>query len=409
MTRSAKHFEAFQPHTRHKHLILKEYFLAWGHKLGLRSGAGDSILYVDACAGRGADDLGNQGSPLIAADAAAKAAANISGIRRHPFAIHVVAIESKRSHATELTAVLAPFGSTVRVLLGTLADHLGDLERAHMGIPALFFIDPFGLEPLDASVVRAALNGERREALLLFADQAALRHFGAISANETRAERRLRTATEPLPLFPDLRADNADALAHAAADSRAQLAITRESAIRIMNAAFGDDEWLRSIEGVPSADRRRAFLELYSARLRTWGAKYVLPIPVVDATGVHAYTLIHATRSAKGYATMKAAVTHALEHSPLPAQVVERMRDLVASDLAAVEAAVRARFSGQEVRWAEDTENRQAPCVKQYLLEETPAFPFEFDALKAQLAPLRARGRAIVYVFPERTADVDQD
>jgi len=78
MSQSKRHFEEFQPHSKHKHLILQQYFLAWGHKLGLRLGAGTVILYVDACAGRGRDDLGNHGSPLIAAVAAAVAQENVS-------------------------------------------------------------------------------------------------------------------------------------------------------------------------------------------------------------------------------------------------------------------------------------------------------------------------------------------
>lgn len=409
MTRSSKHFELFQPHTKHKHLLLKQYFLAWGHKLGLRSGAGDSILYVDACAGRGEDDRGNQGSPLIAADAAATAAGNIAELRRRPFTIHIVAIESNRGHAAELAALLAPYGPTVRVHTGTLSTHLPEIERMYPSIPALFFIDPFGLEPLEAHVVKAALDGERREALILFADQAALRHFGAISAIETRAERRMRAATVPLPLFPGLSVENAEALAREAAASREQLELTRASAIRIMNAAFGDDEWQARIESVPSAARRRSFLEEYSVRLRAWGASYVLPIPVVDATGVHAYTLIHATKSPKGYAAMKEAVTHTLAHSPLPDLIGERMRGMVASDLSFVEATVRVNFSGKKVRWAKDATNPRVQSVRTFLLEETPAFPFEFNAIKARLATFRVSGPAIVYEFPEGMTDVYKD
>jgi len=407
MPRSGDHFEHFRPHTRHKHLILKEYFSAWGHKLGLRNGAGDVILYVDACAGRGADDLGNQGSPLIAAVAAGAAAANISQRRQRPFGIHVLAIESNRSHASQLADVLAPFGSTVRVLPGTLEEHLGSILSEYADTPALFFIDPFGLEPLKAELIRAALDGDRREALLLFADQAALRHFGAIIAEDTRAERRYRSATTALPLFPDLTPINAGALAQAASQSRAQLEITRENALRIMNAAFGNEHWLPKLEAVPSADRRVAFLRLYTERLIEWGARYVLPIPVVDATGTHAYTLIHAAKSAKGYAAMKEAVAYALRHSPLPEAVVHRMRFAVASDLDSVEASVRDRFAGQTVRWAEDASNRTAACVRNFLLEETPAFPFEFDELKARLNDHRNRGRVITFSLPERSPHVD--
>jgi three-Cys-motif partner protein len=400
MSRSRSHFEEFQPHTKHKHLILQHYFLAWGHKLGLRTGAGDSILYVDACAGRGSDDVGNQGSPLIAAVAAATAQSSVSSRRGEVFRIQVVAVESKRSYYKVLAELLAPFAAHVRVLEGTLADHLKALDEEFATVPALYFIDPFGLEPLDAEVVKAILSGERHEALILFADQAALRHFGAISAQETRAERRHRAAMVPLPLFPEMAPADVDQLGDAAAESRAQLATTREHAIRIMNAAFGDPGWLVEIETVPRENRREAFLALYSRRLRSWGTHYVLHIPVVDVSGTRAYTMIHASKSPKAYAAMKEAVTHALEHSPLPEAVVARMRDLIRSDLREVLSLVRKRFAREQVRWAEEPTGRRAPCVRNYVLEETATFPFELDALKAMLRPLKLPGRALVYAFP---------
>jgi three-Cys-motif partner protein len=401
MTRSDDHFEEFQPHTRHKHVLLQHYFMAWGHKLGLRAGSGTSILYVDACAGRGVDDIANQGSPLIASVAATSAQANVAGRRGEEFRIHVRAVESNRDHYRALTELLAPFAPGAQVLEGTLADHMDDLDREFTGIPALFFIDPFGLAPLHAAVIRRALDGERREALLLFADQAALRHFGVITAQETRAERRHRAAATPLPLFPEMASPNVDALANAAAESRAHLETTRGRAIQIMNTAFGDDEWLSEIEAVPQHRRREAFLEIYARRLRSWGASHVLPIPVVDVSGTHAYTLIHASKSPKAYATMKETVAYSLKHSPLPDAVTARMRDLVRSDPERVDAMVRRHFAGQTVRWAVDAANQQAPCVRNYVLQETPAFPFELDGVKSLLSPLRSPGRAIVYAFPQ--------
>jgi hypothetical protein len=66
VARSKEHFEEFAPHSRYKHLILKFYFEAWLRKLGLRRGAAATLCYVDACAGRGADEEGNAGSPVIA-------------------------------------------------------------------------------------------------------------------------------------------------------------------------------------------------------------------------------------------------------------------------------------------------------------------------------------------------------
>lgn len=400
MSDSNQHFSEFKPHSKHKHLILREYFLAWGHKLGLRIGAGDKILYVDACAGRGRDDVGNHGSPLIAAVAAAVAQESVSERRSTPFEIHVVAIEANRAYVKELSALLSPFGDNVRVVHGTLAELAFDLETQYPKTPRLTFIDPFGLDPLKADVVREALRGDRSEALLLFADQAALRHFGAIAAEETRAERRHREAADPLPLFPGLEPSGLSELAKAATVSRGALEMTRANAMRIMTTAFGDNSWYQQIESASPDDRRRRLIDLYSSRLRSWGAMYTLRVPIVDSSGTHAYTLIHASRQAKAYRTMKEAVTYALRHSPLPADVVEEMRYLVRSDLAAAEGAIRREFGGRTVRWAEDPKDASAECVRNFALENTEAYPFEFDELKERLRSSKLPGQSIVYAFP---------
>jgi three-Cys-motif partner protein len=414
MTKSGAFFTEFKPHSKHKLLILEQYFFAWGHKLGMREGAGDAILYVDACAGRGEDEVGNHGSPYIAARAAAIAQENVSRLRAARFRIQVVAIEANRTHHKALSELLAPFGESVRTVRGTLDDHISSLEHEFPETPTLYFIDPFGIAPLRADLVRRALAGIQHEALLLFADQAALRHFGAIIAGETRAERKYHAAADAraqeMSLFAELdrEADaRVEALGQAAELSRESLVDTREHAVRIMNAAFEGESWLPVIEATPEGDRREALLQLYCARLRGWGATYVLRIPIVNTEGNRVYTLVHASKSAKAYVAMKAAVHHALEHSPLDAAIVEQMRGLIRCDLNAIISAVLCRFAAQRVRWTVDRADKDAPCVKNYVLEETKAFPFEMEDVKTRLKQYKQPGRTIIYAFPGPTADVD--
>lgn len=119
-------------------------------------------------------------------------------------------------------------------------DRISTIENQYPDTPSLYFIDPFGLDPLRADAVRRSLSGTKNEALILFADQAALRHFGAITADETRAERRYRVAATPIPLFPELESAGIGDLANAALQSRDALDMTSENALRIMNAAYGD-------------------------------------------------------------------------------------------------------------------------------------------------------------------------
>jgi three-Cys-motif partner protein len=406
VTKSRAHFDEFKPHSRHKHLILKSYFEAWGRKLLLRPGAGTMVCYVDACAGPGIDDAGNHGSPIIAAKAAAMAEEQLGEMRGKTFRVQVIAIEEKAKRYAALVENLRPFGARARALRGTLGEHLAAIEHEFGDTPTLHFIDPFGLKPLQAEVVRRALAHPKNEALILFADQAALRHFGAAVATETKATGRLRVHERQVSLFPEL-----DAAEHAELEAKAQrsqeaLEITADRAIQILDAAFGGHSWFPIIEATPAHLRREKFLQLYRAFLQEeCRARYVLEVPVLSAEGDHMYFLVHATKSGKGFAAMKEAVEHALRHGPLPGPAVEQMWDLLRRDLADVAARVRAHFAGREVRWAPDKEDRGAECIRHYALEETPIFPFQLPLLKERLRDYRQPGRMEVYNFRPQLRD----
>lgn len=412
MSRSANYFDEFQPHSRHKLKILEHYFQAWGHKLGLRDGSGQRILYVDACAGKGKDKRGNPGSPLIAAKAAAIAQASVGHRRGSAFKIQVIAIESRAKLHKALESNLGPYGEGARALKGTLEQHMSEIESEFPDIPALYFVDPFGLKPLKADLISRVLEGDKHETLVLFADQAALRHFGAATKQETAAEKRHRKqvsehADQPGFLFPHLKAERdreTSELAVRAAASRESLSLTREHAVAILNTAFGETTWLDTIANTPPNCRRQKFLELYVERLRLWKAEYILPILILNNAGDQVYTLIHASKSGAAYTAMKEAVEYAFKESPLPEWVVADMRADAKCDLDQVECSVLTRFAGQTVQWAEDPTDRKSERVRRFVLAETPIFPFQLEELKSRLLPYKTPGRKIVYSFPPALA-----
>ena len=360
MPNSADHFDGdFAPHSRHKHLIFKSYFEAWVRKLTLRPEGGDRLCVVDACAGAGHDAAGNPGSPLIAARAAKAAVEQFRKQFQRDVRVEVIAIESEAKHFRELAAYLSTFPDNVRPIHGTLEQYQDELEADLGETPTLFFLDPFGLAPLKAQVILRALDGPKNEVFLLFADQAALRHFGAIQTQETQTMRRLREHTErPPSFFPDMDEQERQPLIEKAAKSEAALEMTREKAIEILDSAFGGLEWLVDIENTLHPKRREAFLTLYRRFLTESGATRVLEIPMLNEDGVRVYSLIHATKSANGYATMKEAVCYALRNSPLPPDVVSRMTDTIRVELGPVVTMIKTRFAGQRVRWAEDKEDK---------------------------------------------------
>lgn len=402
MPNSADHFdEAFAPHSRHKHLIFKSYFEAWLRKLTLRPEGGDRLCVIDACAGAGHDAAGNPGSPLIAARAAGAAVGQFREQFQRDIRIDVIAIEKEPKHFKELALYLSTFPDSVRPIQGTLEQHQDELERDLGETPTLYFIDPFGLAPLKAQVVRRALHGAKNEVFLLFADQAALRHFGVIQAEETGAMRKLRAHVEAPPsLFPELDELERQPLVAKAARSEAALETTRDNAIEILRAAFGGMEWLKDLERTPAPLRRAAFLTLYERLLMDCGATRVLEIPMLNEDGYKVYSLIHATKSGNGYATMKAAVCYALRNSPLPAEVAAQMQESLRVDLSPIVTMLRTRFAERRVHWAVDKLDKERTSLKKVVLEDSPMFPSQVPELQTALKRFRVPGRAIEYQFP---------
>ena len=400
MPASDHHFAEFRPHSKHKHLILEHYIRGWTRKLLLRRNAGNRVRLIDACAGPGHDDAGNPGSPILAARVAAEARAQLGTEFQRDVRIDVTAIEPKASYFNALQLALEPFGESVVARRGTLGDHVDDLDRDGRGIPTFYFIDPFGLAPLQAALLRRVLSEPETEVFLLFSDQAALRHFGAVQSVETRAVKRLRDHDEHPTLFVDMDREVRETLHAKAAASQEAQTITRERAIQILDAAFGGRDWLEEIERTHPNQRRQRFLALYSETLVDAGAPYILAVPMLDADGDHVYFLVHASRSPSGHQLMKESVEYALNRSPLPQDAVDSVWNILRTDPRPIADFVRERFAGQTVRWTEDKDDRAAPWLRKIVLGETALYPFQVDELKELLKPHRLPGRTLAYRFP---------
>ncbi len=408
MSNSDDHFGEFGPHSRFKHLVLQTYFDSWSRKLLLRPAAGSKVLYVDACAGRGMDEHGNHGSPVLIAKAAAMSAAQISDMRNQHVDVQVIAVEQNEENFKALRNNLAPFKDRARALHGTLLKFLDDIDQEFAGVPTLFFIDPFGVKSLDGQLVRRALAGKRREVLVYFADQAALRHFGAATSGVTKPERRLATLTSQTTLFPQWQEAELQLLHPKIVRAKKAQEISRESAVRILDCAFDGHDWYETINCVAAPERRRAFIDLYSNfLLGRCGAERVLPFPVYDADGARRYHLLHASGSPKGFTTMKESIEYALNHGPLGPDVAAMVREEMRCPIGVVAERIRRGFAGQRVRWAADKIDRRSSSVKAFALEQSRIMPSQLEELKAELAQLRVprTGNTIIYCFPPIAPD----
>lgn len=390
MVQSADHFEKFEPHTLLKHAILRLYIERWARKLLLRPNAGTSLRIVDACAGRGSDDAGNPGSPLLAALEAAKARTQVSELRQVPVQIEVVAIEKKALYFRDLKQKLLPFGESVRALRGTLEDYIEEFAADFNHTPTLFFIDPFGLSPLKANAVGRALSGPKNEALMLFADQAALRHFGAYAA-------RASDPSEQVSLdFGEVEVTQQE---ESGVERASALEITAEAAEEILDAAFGEVDWRSRIRKTPQSGRRQEFLTMYEELLHRLGGKFVLPIPVVDTRKSLTYHLMYASKSVHGLITMKTEIERAWNAAPVTGTSLDMMRFMVSCGIEQIERMVRQHFAGKIVPWKSEDSKEE---IKSYALGYTPAFPSQLSALQERLKALKLPGRKLVYEFPPR-------
>ena len=383
MTSNRDHFDSFAPHTLLKHAVYGHYVQRWAYTLLSRW---NTVRVVDACAGEGVDQKGNPGSPLIALNEGVKAATVLTPKTGIPKSVELVAIEKAPANFKRLSEHLGPHRN-VRLENGTLADVIASLEPDFARVPHLFFIDPFGLSPLQAEVIRRALAGPRNEIFLLFAGPAIRRHFGSYAAAQP-----VESPQETLfaDLSPELTVvtEPSDYVLRGAEVSEA-----------IMDAAFGGLNW-KAIGELPKERRLQEAVALYAQLLTSFGAKRVLPMPIHDHRGHFKYHLIFATKSVRGYTVMKEAMQKGLEKGLVGSE--PGMLLGMSVPIREITKAVITHFAGRtEVPWSAE-KGSKGETVRSFALEDTPAMHDHLKALRRELEPYATGGRsnARIYTFP---------
>jgi len=310
-----------EAHTRAKHEILRRYLQAWTAILG--QGGFPRIAYVDGFAGPGTYADGEDGSPIIALNAALAQRAVVRSEVRFLF------IEEDASRAKMLdervSAITLPGNFHARVVGGAKFEeafrkHFVDAyAHASQPWPATFaFVDPFGWTGVPFTLIREILAQRSCEVLVNFMFEEVNRFIA----------------------HPD-QAKNFDVL-------------------------FGTSDW-RQMSGIQGKTARRDFLHgLYLRQLRV-AAKYVRSFEMRNDNDVTDYYLFFATNSRQGMIKMKEAMwkidqsgefrfsdatnpDQALLFSPKP-------------DFASLRTAILTKFSGQEATVAE---------IEDFVLADTP-------------------------------------
>ena len=405
MTQNDHHFDEFQPHTKLKHAILDTYIISWAMKL-LMGGAGSTLAIVDAFAGQGRDQAGNPGSPVIAARRALEAMAAARGKTPclHDPKVHVIAIEKKASYHDTLVEVMEPFvrqhPDLIAVHRGELADHIDEILHTTSVAPTFYFLDPFGVKGLDAGTYAKALAGAHNEIFALFADIGATRLHGLITAERADPTDEVERILSPPSLFPEEDSTRIAAAEAAAARANDALDLSIPASRRHLTRALGSEEWVASLECTAAEDRPDAFLRLFCRALIAAGAQYVVTIPMRNDDGHRVYSLVHASKSKAGFATMKEAVCSGLKKTDIGDEARQRLITDLSIDVATLVAALRQALAGRQRPWADQG---AIVGIKTLVLQHTAMFPLQYAELKTSLKDagiLRRIDRKEICVFP---------
>jgi three-Cys-motif partner protein len=419
------HFEQFQDHTRLKHFLLDAYLKQWAAILikGLRRAGrpGPRVWFIDAFAGAGRDATGQKGSPVIAAEIA-------SAINTEHFqspldakeGMRVVAIEADQDRFKRLQENMQSYNSIAFTRSGTLARIADGLLRYVGNDPAFYFLDPFGVDGLDAALLPRILQGPRTEVLLLFSDEGAVRLAGKAEAvvptrDELLENRRRKHGPSVFGEDDDAALEEQE---RAAVDRVLAGHQSNSRANEILCTAFGGDHWRAVVENTPPEWRREAFVSLYEDVLRKAGATHVLRFAITTESGRHKYTMMHASKNVRAFAAMKDAMHRTrgrrrkADEAPTlfeTAPDLEMGTTFASSGRSITEIAeeVTRRFAGRTVRWRVDEYNGES--IQNFARDETPLFLHEFAALQAELerrgyADRKQNGKLVsplTFSFPE--------
>lgn len=399
------HFDEFEDHTILKHLILDKYVRAWAEKLLRFLGEGSQVWFVDAFAGEGGDKKGNPGSPVIAARIADVIARRFPPARSGEPPMRVLAIEKDKGRYQRLCAAMERFTPpAARLALlrnATLTQRL-DGFMSHIGrAPALFFLDPFGVDGLLVDDLPKLLSGPHNEVFALFSDIGARRLHATLMTEERDVDYEVSQVLATPSLFPEFDEEAAERKRKEVERSTGALKATQAASQRILAEALGPDA-VAELDATPADERPRKLTQIYMRRLREGGARHVISFPVRDSRNAAVYQLVHASKSRQGLRTMKESMYAALNGSGLPEDVRASISYELAGNEQEIVRELATRFAGKPVRWTLDNDRGKTETLKKYLLEETPIFPAQFGKIKAELgaAGFQTSTRPLIFTFP---------
>ncbi len=251
-----------EPHTEGKHRVLRHYLDAW---LPILMSSNQTVLFIDAFAGPGRYEGGEDGSPLIALDAFISHT-NIPSSRR----LNFVFIEKDENRADHLREVLSqkqnqlPETCGIQVINGTFTEEMSsalDTIETHNRTmdPAFVMIDPFGVSDTPMDLIARILRNQKSEAYISFMSRD-INRFNSVPEFEVA-----------------------------------------------LNGLFGCEEWKVGWEMANGPEKIEFFYNLYASQLKASGAEYVLRFDLFENEEL-VYALFFATKNDLGCDRMKQAM-----------------------------------------------------------------------------------------------------
>lgn len=167
--------------------ILRKYLRPFTYKLGSRPPG--RVWLVDGFAGQGTydpDDSGRceDGSPATSA----KLARKLEYDRGEPL-LRTINVEADRATYVKLIGNLAPYKHLCTNINDAFENALEEVLAAIRNDPALFFLDPFGVNGIEMHLLdRIRQRAGKTELLIHFSDRSVLRMAGNLDDNEQRKE-----------------------------------------------------------------------------------------------------------------------------------------------------------------------------------------------------------------------------
>jgi len=167
--------------------IFGKYLRPFTYKLGSRPPG--RVWLIDGFAGQGTydpDDSGRSedGSPATSA----KLARKLELDRGEPL-LRTINVEADRDTYVKLIGVLAPYKHLCTNINDTFENALNEILATIGNDPALFFLDPFGVNGIEMHLLdRIRERAGKTELLIHFSDRSVLRMAGNLDDNQQRRE-----------------------------------------------------------------------------------------------------------------------------------------------------------------------------------------------------------------------------